>query len=95
MFTKKLNYLIVALNFHRSFIAAESTVSIFIIFRFSKIRVSSTDIVSSTSPTRCRLFSGRCRHAVALCHTFFSWSQDELVAFASSFNNASSRRLPS
>jgi hypothetical protein len=31
----------------------------------------------------------------ALCHAYFPLNQDELTAFASSFGNASSCRLPS
>jgi hypothetical protein len=67
---------------------------IFFIFRSSKIYVSSIGIVSSLSPPRCHLSSGR-RHAAAPCHTSFSLSQDELIASALFSGNALSRRLPS
>jgi hypothetical protein len=47
------------------------------------------------SPLRCRLSSGRRRHAIVLCHAYFPWSQDELTASTSSSVNASSCRVPS
>jgi hypothetical protein len=64
-------------------------------FRPSKIRVSPTGIVSSLSPRRGCIFFGRCCHTAAPCHTSFPWSQDELVASASSSGNASFHRLSS
>jgi hypothetical protein len=67
----------------------------FLYFLASKTRVSPTDIVSSLSPPRCRLSSGRCHHVATSCHASFSLSQDELAAFVLSSNNASSHRLPS
>jgi hypothetical protein len=54
-----------------------------------------TDIVSSLSPLRSRLSSGRRRHAAAPCRASFSWSQDKLNAFASSSDNTSSCHLSS
>jgi hypothetical protein len=68
---------------------------IFFIFSTSTIRVNPTDIVSSLPPTRCRLSSGRHRHATAPCHAFFPLSQDKLAVSVSSFNNSSSRPLSS
>jgi hypothetical protein len=69
---------------------------IFFIFWPSKIRISPTSVVvSSFFPPRCRLSFDRCRHAAALCHTSFSWSQDDLAGSASSSDNASSYRPPS
>jgi hypothetical protein len=65
----------------------------FFIFWPSKIRLNPTGIVSSLSPPRCRLSSAWYRHAAALCHTFFPWSQDELAASTSSSGIASSNRL--
>jgi hypothetical protein len=65
----------------------------FLHFRSSKIRVTPTDVVSSLSPPRCRLFSIWRFHAAAPCHTSFSLSQDKLAASASSSGNALSRRL--
>jgi hypothetical protein len=85
--------------FHKN-LNFKSSPSIFIIsidrmlfiFWLSKIRVSPTDVISSLSPPRCCLSSGRrCR---AILHSF-PWSQDDLAASASSFDNASSCRLPS
>jgi hypothetical protein len=70
-------------------------VRIFFIFWTSKIRVRPTGVVSSISPPRCRISFGRRRYAAASCHTSFSLRQDELAVFASFFDNASSRRLPS
>jgi hypothetical protein len=54
-----------------------------------------TGVVSSLSPLRCRLSSCRCRHVAASCHTSFPWSQDKLVASASSYGNTLSYCLPS
>jgi hypothetical protein len=68
---------------------------IFFIFRFSKIRISPTDIVSSIFPLWCRLSSGPRRYVATPCHAFFPWRQDELTVFVSSSGNASSYRLPS
>jgi hypothetical protein len=87
--------LIVTLNLHCSFVAIESTAWIFFIFWLNKICVSPTSVVSSLSPPQCRLSSGWRRHAAVSCHAFFSWSQDNLTASASSSGNASSHRLPS
>jgi hypothetical protein len=58
----------------------------------SKIRVSPTNIISSLFPLRCRISSGRRRHATALYHISFPWSQDKLVASVSSSSNAWSHR---
>jgi hypothetical protein len=66
----------------------------FFYFWPNKIHISSTDVVSYFSPPRFHLFSDRCRHTVAPCHTSFPWNQDELVIFASSSDNVSSQRLP-
>jgi hypothetical protein len=68
---------------------------VFFIFWLSKIQVSPTDIVSSLFPLQCYLSFGRCSHATAPCHASLSWSQDELTVPSSSFDNISSRRLPS
>jgi hypothetical protein len=65
----------------------------FIIFVPSKIHVSSTGSISSLSPPRCYLSSGRCRHIIVPCHASFLRSQDELTAFVSSSDNTSSHRL--
>jgi hypothetical protein len=51
--------------------------------------------VSSLSPPRCRLSSGRRHYATALCHPSFPLNQDELAASASSFGIALSPHLPS
>jgi hypothetical protein len=59
------------------------------------IHVSPTGIISSLSPSWCRLSSSRRRHAAVLCYASFPWSQDKLSASASSFNNVSSRHLSS
>jgi hypothetical protein len=67
----------------------------FLHFRPSKIHVRPTGIVSSLSPPRCHLSSGRRRHASAPCHASFPLSQDDLVASVSSSGNALSHRLPS
>jgi hypothetical protein len=61
----------------------------------NKIRVSPTSIVSSLSPSWCRLSSDRRHYVTVTYHTSFPWSQDELTASASSFDNASSYRLSS
>jgi hypothetical protein len=91
-FFKKL---IIVLNLHCPFETTESIACIFFIFWPSKIRVSPTDVVFSLSPLRCRLSPGQHHHAAASCHAFFALNQDELVASASSFDNASSHHLPS
>jgi hypothetical protein len=64
---------------------------------FRAVRFELAQLVSSPpfSPPRCYLFSGWRRHTAAPYHTSFPFSQDELVASASSSDNASSRRLPS
>jgi hypothetical protein len=95
IYSKKLNYLIIILNIHCPFVTTESTVWIFFIFQPSKICVSPTDVVSSISPPQCHLSSGQCRHATVPYHTSFPLRQDELDASTSSFDNASSYRLPS
>jgi hypothetical protein len=59
----------------------------------NKIRVRLTDIISSLSPLRCHLSSGRHRHATAPCHASFPWRQNKLAVSASSSGNALSRRL--
>jgi hypothetical protein len=91
-FQKKL---IITLNLHRPFIAAELIAWIFFIFQPSKIRVSPTGVISSLSPPRCHLSSGWYHHVVTPCHASFQWGKYELAASASSFGNASSRHLPS
>jgi hypothetical protein len=95
IYSKKLNYLIIILNIHCAFVTAESTVWIFFIFQPNKICVSPTDVVSSISPPQCRLSSGQRHHATVPYHTSFPLRQDELDASTSSFDNASSCRLPS
>jgi hypothetical protein len=60
----------------------------------SKIYVSSTDVVSSLSPLRCRLSSGWRCHIVTPCHASFPWTQDELAGSASFSDNTLSRSLP-
>jgi hypothetical protein len=92
MFSKKI---IITLNLHRPFVATESAVWIFFIFRSSMIRVSRIDVVSSLSPPRCHPSSGWCHHAAASCHASFSWSQDEPATSTLSSGNTSSHRLPS
>jgi hypothetical protein len=89
----KINWLIAALNLHRSFIPAESTAWIFFIFQPSKICVSLTDVISSIFPPRCRLSSDRYRHAAVPCHDFFPLSSDELTVSVSSSDNALSHRI--
>jgi hypothetical protein len=66
---------------------------IFFIFRFSKIHVSLTSVVSSLSLLRYCLSSSRCRHATVSCCAYFRWSQNELAISTSSSNNASSQYL--
>jgi hypothetical protein len=66
----------------------------FFIFRSSKIYVKPIDFVSSLFLPRCGFSSDRCRHTTASCHASFSISSDELVASASSFDNALFCRLP-
>jgi hypothetical protein len=61
----------------------------------SKICVSPTGVVSFLSPLWCRLYYDRHRHAPSSYRASFPWSQDELVASASSFSNVLSHRLPS
>jgi hypothetical protein len=68
---------------------------IFFIFRDSKIRLSPIGIVSSISSLRCRLSSDQRRHATTPYYASFLLSQDKFVVSASSFDNASSCRLPS
>jgi hypothetical protein len=67
----------------------------FLHFFPSKIRVSPIGVVYSLSPPRCHLSSGRRRHTIAPCHSFFPLNQYELTASASSFGNALSCHLPS
>jgi hypothetical protein len=67
----------------------------FLHFWKSKIHVGPTSIISSLSPPRCHLSSGRCLHTAASCHSSFSWSHDELDASASLSGNISSCPLPS
>jgi hypothetical protein len=67
--------------------------SVFFIFWASKIYVSTIGVVSSLFLPRYRLSSSWRRHATAPCHTSFPWSQDELAASISSFNNSLSCRL--
>jgi hypothetical protein len=67
----------------------------FLHFLSSKICISPTVVVSSISPPRCHLSSGRRRHAPVPCHASFPSSQDELDISNSSFGNVSSCRLPS
>jgi hypothetical protein len=93
IFSKKK--LIFILNLHHPFVATESTAWIFFTFRPSKIRIIPTGVVSFLFPLRCCLYSSWRCHAIAPCHTYFSWTQDVLAASASSSDNASSRRLPS
>jgi hypothetical protein len=89
-FQNNLNYLSVALNLYRPFVAAESIAWTFFIFRSNKIHISPTGIVSSLSPPWCHLSSDRCCHAATSCCSSFPWSQDELDAFDLSFGNTSS-----
>jgi hypothetical protein len=68
-----------------------------IFFIFGPIRFASAQLTSSHPfplPGG-TLSSGRRRHTAALCHAFFSLSQDELAASASSSDTALSRCLPS
>jgi hypothetical protein len=67
--------------------------SIFFIFCPRKICISPTGIISSLSPPRCHLSSGRHHHAAAPCHASFPWSQDEVTASTSSSIKALSHRL--
>jgi hypothetical protein len=67
----------------------------FFIFWLSKIHISSTVIVSSVFPPRYHLSSDQHRHITVLCYASFSWSQDELIVFVLSSDNASSHRIPS
>jgi hypothetical protein len=94
-FFKKLNQLITTLNLHTPFVSVESTVLIFISFLPSKIYVSPTGMVSCLSHSQCRLCSSWRHHAVALCHVFFTLSQDMLASFASSSGNTLSHHLSS
>jgi hypothetical protein len=50
----------------------------------TKIRVSSTDVLSSLFLPQCRLSSGRHHHVTAPCHASFPLSKDELIASTSS-----------
>jgi hypothetical protein len=70
-------------------------VCIFFIFWSSKICINLTGIVSTLFPPRCCLSSGRHCHAVVPCHACFPFSQDELIASASSSSNTLSGRIPS
>jgi hypothetical protein len=65
----------------------------FLHFWSNKICVSPTSIVSSLSPSWCRLSSDRRHHVTVTYHASFPWSQDELTASVSSFDNVSSCRL--
>jgi hypothetical protein len=85
----------VASNIHRSFVADRSTAWISFIFYPRKIRISTTNVVSSLSPPRCRLSSSRHRHAAVSCHASLLWSQDKLTASALSNGSALSYHLPS
>jgi hypothetical protein len=67
----------------------------FLHFLSSRICISPTVVVSSISPPRCHLSSGRRRHAPVPCHASFPSSQDELDISNSSFGNVSSCRLTS
>ncbi len=67
----------------------------FLHFFVKKICVNPTGVISSLFPPRCCFFSNQRHHTTVPCHTFFPLSQDELADSASSFGNASSRRLPS
>jgi hypothetical protein len=64
-------------------------------FWHSKIHVSSVGVISSLSPPRWRLSSGRRRHTANPYHASFALSQDELDASVLSSDNALSHRLPS
>jgi hypothetical protein len=67
----------------------------FLLF-FGLVKFVSARLASSpSSPPQCCLSSDRRRHVTASCHNSVSWSQDEVVASASSSGNASSCRLPS
>jgi hypothetical protein len=63
-------------------------------FWLSKIRAKPTSIISFLFPPRCRFSSVRRCHAIVSCHASFSLIHDELAAYNSSYNNASSRCLP-
>jgi hypothetical protein len=63
IFSKK-NYLIIALNLHRLFVATESTMWVLFIFLPSKIHVNPTGVISSLSSARCRISSSRCHHII-------------------------------
>jgi hypothetical protein len=67
----------------------------FLYFLLNKICVSPTNVIYSISTPWCRLPTGRHCHAAISRHTSFSLKQDKLAAFASSFNNILSHRLPS
>jgi hypothetical protein len=68
---------------------------IFFTFWSIRIHVSPTGIVSSLSPLRCRLSSGRRRHTAAPCHVSFPLNQDKLTTSTSSSDNVLSHCLPS
>jgi hypothetical protein len=65
---------------------------IFFIFWHSNIHVSPTSVVSSLSPPGAASPSAG---AVVRCHTSFPLNQDEFTTSTSTYENASSRRLPS
>jgi hypothetical protein len=79
IFFKKINLLIILLNFHSSFVTVESTVRIFLHFSPSKIHVSLTGVVSSLSTPRYHLSSSRRRHTATSWRAYFPWSQDEHI----------------
>lgn len=66
--------------------------SIFITLRFASAQLVS---FHPFYPPQCHLSSDQRHHAVVPCHTYFSLSQDKLVAFASSFDNALCHHLTS
>jgi hypothetical protein len=94
-FQNNLNYLSVALNLYRPFVAAESIAWTFFVFRSNKIHISPTGIVSSLSPPWCHLSSDRCCHAVLLflpmesrwarCLRFIFWQHFILNSISSPF----------
>jgi hypothetical protein len=66
----------------------------FFYFRSSKICISPTNVISLLFPLRCRLSSVQHRHTTTPFHSFFPWSQNELVVSALSSVNTSSCCLP-
>jgi hypothetical protein len=74
-------------------VATESPTWIFFIFRPSKICVSTTDVASSLSSSRCCLSPNKHHYVITSCHASFTWSQHELIASASSSGNASSYHI--